>query len=72
MNEYRMIKQEPLEKLILLGICGVHFTNYIEPDKEKYFSIKDMLQFTTDIKTLEDFEMNYAVNIINIVLDGEE
>lgn len=67
-----MIKQEPLEKLILLGICGVHFTNIQSRTKKKYFSIKDMLQFTTDIKTLEDFEMNYAVNIVNIVLDGEE
>lgn len=72
MDEYRMIKQEPLEKLILLGICGVHFINYIEPDKEKYFGLQDMLKFTSDIETLEDFENNYAVNIINIVLDGEE
>lgn len=71
MDEYRMIKQEPLEKLILLGICGVHFINYTEPDKEKYFGLQDMLKFTSDIKTLEDFENNYAVNIINIVLDGE-
>lgn len=65
------IKNEPLEKLILLGIQGVNYVSYIEPEKDKYFSIKDMLKFTKDIETLNDFEMNYSVSIINLVLDGE-
>ena len=65
------IKDEPLEKLILMGIQGVNYISYIEPEIDKYFSIKDMLQFTKDIKTLNDFEMNYSVSIINLVMDGE-
>ena len=64
-------KEEPLEKLILYGIQGVNYVSYIEPEKDKYFSIKDMLQFTKDIETLNDFEMYYSVSIINLVLDGE-
>ena len=65
------IKGEPLEKLILMGIQGVNYISYIEPEIDKYFSIKDMLQFTKDIKTLNDFEENYSVSIINLVMDGE-
>lgn len=65
------IKNEPLEKLILMGIQGVNYISYIEPEIDKYFSIKDMLKFTKDIETLNDFEMNYSVSIINLVLDGE-
>jgi len=66
------IKDEPLEKLILYGIQGINYVSYINPEIDKYFSIKDILQFTKDIKTLNDFEMNYSVSIINLVLDGEE
>lgn len=65
------IKSEPLEKLILMGIQGVNYVSYIEPEIDKYFSIKDMLRFTKDIKTLNDFEENYSVSIINLVMDGE-
>ena len=65
------IKGEPLEKLILMGIQGVNYISYIEPEIDKYFSIKDMLKFTKDIKTLNDFEDNYSVSIINLVMDGE-
>lgn len=65
------VKDEPLEKLILMGIQGVNYISYIEPEIDKYFSIKDMLKFTKDIETLNDFEMNYSVSIINLVLDGE-
>lgn len=65
------VKDEPLEKLILMGIQGVNYISYIEPETDKYFSIKDMLKFTKDIETLNDFEMNYSVSIINLVLDGE-
>ena len=66
------IKQKKLEELILLGIKGVHYATYFEPDVNKYFSIKDMCTFTKDIDCLNDFEMNYGVYIINLVLDGEE
>ena len=65
------VKDEPLEKLILMGIQGVNYVSYIEPEIDKYFSIKDMLKFTKDINTLNDFEMNYSVDIINLVLDGD-
>lgn len=71
MNEYRKIKQEPLEKLILLGIQGVHFHSYADTLNDRYFSISDICLFGRNVNTLEDFENEYGVNIINIVLDGE-
>lgn len=66
------IKQKKLEELILLGIKGVHFVSYADTNQDRYFSIKDMCTFTKDIHCLNDFEMNYGVYIINLVLDGEE
>lgn len=71
-EKYEMIMEMPLEKLILLGIRGVHYNSYIQPDVDKYFDIADMCKYTRDVNNLNDFEMNYAVNIINLVLDGEE
>lgn len=70
-EQYKTLLQMPLEELILLGVCGVHYHSYITPDIDKYFDIQSMLKFTKDIETLEDFENNYSVDIINLVLDGE-
>ena len=68
---YQMIKQKPVEELILLGIKGINYISYMNPDEDKYFDITDICKFTRDCHTLEDFEMNYAVTITNLVLDGE-
>ncbi len=66
------LKTKRLEELIFLGIKGVNFISYMEPDVNKYFTIYDMCVFTRDVECLEDFEQNYAVKIINLVLDGDE
>lgn len=72
MNEsYQKIKQMPIEELILLGIKGVNFHSYVDTLNDRYFSISDICLFAKNVNTLEDFENEYGVNIINLVLDGE-
>lgn len=74
MNEkFQKIKQMPVEELILLGIKGIIYNSINKHclKEYKYFSIKDICLITSNVCTLEEFENEYSVTVVNLVLDGE-